>query len=313
MPKFSNLGDLIDRSRNLGKPAFIDLLHAGAPRVVSYQAFDAMAAAFASGLLSRGHQRGDRIAILAINCAEFFAAYCGMLRAGMVAVPVNIKFPREMIAHVVQDAGAKLIVCDAARRQDVPRNVEAVEFNSLFNQGLQDRANDKPLAPLIPLIPSEGEPAMFLYTSGSTGKPKGVVLSHQSHLWVATTRAATRDWSDQRLLVAAPLYHMNALALAQFAAVAHATVVLMPKFDARQYIESIATHQCTWLTSVPPMMAMMLREKDLLAATDLSSVQYIRMGSAPVSPSLIDGLKRYFPQASILNGYGTTEAGPVVP
>ena len=308
-PKFSNLGDVIDRSRALGTPALIDLLHAGSPRVVSYAAFDAMADSFAQGLLARGHERGDRIAILAINCVEFFAAYCGMVRAGLVAVPVNIKFPRDMIAHVVHDAGAKLVVCDAARRADVPKDVSSVEFAELSGEAMRRSGNRKPL---VPIVPHDGEPAMFLYTSGSTGKPKGVVLSHQSHLWVATTRAATRDWSDQRLLVAAPLYHMNALALAQFASVAHATVVLMPKFEARQYIEAIATHQCTWLTSVPPMMAMMLREKDLLATSDLSSVRYIRMGSAPVSQSLIDGLKSYFPQASILNGYGTTEAGPVV-
>ncbi len=60
------------------------------------------------------------------------------------------------------------------------------------------------------------------------------------------------------------------------------------------------------------MMAMMLREKDLLARTDLSSVQYVRMGSAPVSQSLLDQIHDVFPQAEIMNGYGTTEAGPVV-
>ncbi|MSQ21492.1 MAG: long-chain fatty acid--CoA ligase [Betaproteobacteria bacterium] len=308
-PRLTNLGDLIDRARNLGKPAFIDLLQAGVPRSVSYAEFDAMADSFAKSLLSRGHQRGERIGILSINCVEFFAAYCGILRAGLVAVPVNFKFPRAMIAQVVHDAGAKLVICDAARRSDVPTDIAAVEYAELAIAPLNNREDGNDFAPIIP---RDGEPAMFLYTSGTTGKPKGVVLSHQSHLWVATTRAATRDWSNQRLLIAAPLYHMNALALAQFASVAHATIVLMPKFDARQYIAAIASHQCTWLTAVPPMMAMMLREKDLLANTDLASIQTIRMGSAPVSQSLIDGLRHYFPQTSILNGYGTTEAGPVV-
>ncbi|NBS67202.1 MAG: hypothetical protein EBT33_23230 [Betaproteobacteria bacterium] len=101
-------------------------------------------------------------------------------------------------------------------------------------------------------------------------------------------------------------------ALAQFASLAHATVVLLPQFNARSYIEAIAIHRCTWLTSVPPMMAMMMRETDLMQSTDFSCVQFIRMGSAPVTQSLIDQLRAYFPKASILNGYGTTEAGPVV-
>jgi acyl-CoA synthetase (AMP-forming)/AMP-acid ligase II len=166
--------------------------------------------------------------------------------------------------------------------------------------------------PFTTMRPQPHDTAMLLYTSGSTGRPKGVILSHTSHIWVAQTRAAGQDWSAQRLLVSAPLYHMNALALATFASVAHATVVLLPQFDARAYLQAIAQYRCTWLTGVPPMLAMMLREHDLLARTDLSSVRYIRMGSAPVSQGLLAQVQACFPQAMITNVYGTTETGPVV-
>jgi acyl-CoA synthetase (AMP-forming)/AMP-acid ligase II len=152
---------------------------------------------------------------------------------------------------------------------------------------------------------------MFLYTSGSTGAPKGVVLSHQSHIWVVETRLAP-DLDRHRYLIAAPLYHMNALALSKLACAAHATIVLLPQFSARAYIEAIGRYRCTWLTAVPPMLAMMLREPDVLAATDLSSVEYIRMGSAPVSHSLMQAIRGALPRASVTNAYGTTEAGPVV-
>ena len=101
---------------------------------------------------------------------------------------------------------------------------------------------------------------MFLYTSGSTGTPKGVVLSHQSHIWVVETRLAP-GLDRHRYLIAAPLYHMNALALAKLACAAHATIVLLPQFTrATAYIEAIGRYRCTWLTAVPPMIAMMLRE-----------------------------------------------------
>ena len=152
---------------------------------------------------------------------------------------------------------------------------------------------------------------MFLYTSGSTGTPKGVVLSHQSHIWVVETRLAP-GLDRHRYLIAAPLYHMNALALSKLACAAHATIVLLPQFSARAYIEAIERYRCTWLTAVPPMIAMMLREKDLLARTDLSSVEFIRMGSAPVSQSLMQAIHATLPKAAVTNAYGTTEAGPVV-
>jgi long-chain acyl-CoA synthetase len=105
---------------------------------------------------------------------------------------------------------------------------------------------------------------------------------------------------------------MNALALSKLACAAHATIVLLPQFTARAYIEAIEKYRATWLTAVPPMIAMMLREPELLARTDLSSVQFVRMGSAPVSQSLMAAIHRTIPQAKVTNAYGTTEAGPVV-
>jgi long-chain acyl-CoA synthetase len=307
---FENMGDLIDRTRDMAKPALIDLGGEGGARTFSYAEFDAMANAAARALAKRGGlKRGDRIAILAANSAEFLATYCGAMRAGFIAVPVNFKFPAAGIELVLRDADAKLVFCDQARRKDVPADLPAIVFNGTDGEAFETFLDPGAFEAVVPAV---GETGMFLYTSGSTGRPKGVVLSHASHIWVAQTRQAGKDWSSQRLLVAAPLYHMNAQALSLFAQVAHATMVLMPQFNARAYIQAIVDHRCTWLTAVPPMMAMMLRERDLMDSVDLSVVQHIRMGSAPVSQSLMDALNKYFPKAAIMNAYGTTEAGPVV-
>jgi acyl-CoA synthetase (AMP-forming)/AMP-acid ligase II len=92
----------------------------------------------------------------------------------------------------------------------------------------------------------------------------------------------------------------------------HATLVLLPQFTARAYIDAAERYRCTWLTAVPPMIAMMLRETERMAGADLSSVEFVRMGSAPVSESLMAALKRALPKAAITNAYGTTEGGPVV-
>jgi long-chain acyl-CoA synthetase len=308
MSAFTNLGDLIPRDRDPGKIALIDLGGEEAPREFSFAAIDAMANGVARALAKRGFARGDRIAILSANRAEYLAAYYGIMRAGLVAVPVNFKFPRTTIHFILRDAGAKLVLCDTMRRTDVPDDLPAVQFGGDGPGGFDSFLDGGPFAAVVP---REREPAMFLYTSGSTGMPKGVVLSHRSHIWVVEARLAP-NLDHHRYLIAAPLYHMNALALAKLACAAHATIVLLPQFTARAYIAAIERYRCTWLTAVPPMIAMMLRERDALACTDLSSVEFIRMGSAPVSASLMAAIRRALPRAAVTNAYGTTEAGPVV-
>jgi long-chain acyl-CoA synthetase len=301
---FTNLGDLIRRDRDLNKIAIVDLGGDGGPREFSYAQLDTKANGVARALVKHGLQRGDRIALLSANRAEYIAAYYGIMRAGFVAVPVNFKFPRDTIHFIIRDAGAKLVFCDAPRAADCPADIPNVIFGGSFDAFLDP-------GPFDAVTPAQDEPAMFLYTSGSTGTPKGVVLSHQSHIWVVETRLAP-GLDRHRYLIAAPLYHMNALALAKLACAAHATIVLLPQFSAPAYIAAIGKYRCTWLTAVPPMIAMMLRETALLTATDLSSVEFVRMGSAPVSAALMAALHERLPQASVTNAYGTTEAGPVV-
>ena len=308
MSPFTNLGDLVRRDRDQDKFAIVDLSDEGERRF-TYAELDGMARGVARALSARGFGRGDRIAILSANRTEFIAAYYGIMRAGFVAVPVNYRFPGDTIAFILGDAGARLVFCDPARWSQCPPQLPAVCFGADLAEGF---ANFLDPGPFDALAARPNEPAMFLYTSGSTGAPKGVVLSHQSHIWVVETRLEGQDLSRHRLLIAAPFYHMNALALAKLACAAHATIVLQPQFSAPAYIAAIGQHRCTWLTAVPPMIAMMLREHDLLARTDLSSVAFVRMGSAPVSQSLMAALHRALPAAEVTNAYGTTEAGPVV-
>jgi long-chain acyl-CoA synthetase len=308
MARFTNLGDVIVRDRDLSKVAVIDLGGEPAARELTYAKLDAMANAVARALLKRGLKRGERVAILSANRAEYLIGYFGIMRAGLVAVPVNFKFPRQTIHFIMRDAGARFVFCDRARRDDCPEGLPAVTFGGEDSEGFAAFLDPGPFEAVTPM---PNEPAMFLYTSGSTGTPKGVVLSHQSHIWVVETRLAP-DLDRHRYLIAAPLYHMNALALSLLACAAHATNVLLPQFTARAYIDAVERYRATWLTAVPPMIAMMLRETELLARTDLSSVEFIRMGSAPVSASLMEAIHHTLPHAAVTNAYGTTEAGPVV-
>lgn len=302
---FTNLGDYY-RPASAQATAIIDCLDWNAPRTVTHGEVDALAKAVARGLARRGLKRGDAVAILSANRTEFLVAYFGIMRAGLVAVPVNHKFPRDTIAFVLQDSATRLVFCDRERRALLPEGMPAVEFGADWDAFLD--AGD-----FATVQPAPDEVAMILYTSGSTGRPKGVPLSHQGHLWAVESRLrAGKDLHRERLIVAAPLFHMNALGTSKFIFGAQASMVLMPQFDARRYVEAIGRFGVTWLTSVPTMLAMVVREKEALARADLSTVHYVRMGSAPASGKLLEDVRRLFPNAVVSNAYGTTEAGPVV-
>ena len=302
--KFDNQGDAIAREAPDDRVALIDL-GTGVERRYTYGDLRRMTGAVARGLLKRGLQRGERVAILSANRAEYLATFLGAMQAGLVSVPVNWKLPAEAVAYVVEDSDARLAIGDEARLALAPASIDKVAFDKDFDALLEE-------GPFTPVRMEPGDPAMFLYTSGSTGRPKGVVLSHWSHIWAMTARARWPGPPGQRSLVAAPLYHMNALASCQTIFSQGDCVVLLPQFTTKGYIEAAAQYKVDFLTSVPTMIAMMLRETELLAKTDLSSVRVVRMGSAPLSQSLIDQAQALFPQALVANAYGTTEAGPVV-
>src|SRR5580700_4226142 len=165
MSGFTNLGDLVRRDRDQDKLAVIDLGGEGERRF-TYAALDAMARGVARALTARGFARGDRIGILSENRTEFIAAYFGIMRAGFVAVPVNYRFPAATIDFILRDAGARLVFCDAARREQCPPGIPVVCFGADEAESFE-RFLDP--GPFDTLVARPNEPAMFLYTSGSTG------------------------------------------------------------------------------------------------------------------------------------------------
>ena len=305
--KAHNLGDIITPDAAFDAVGLVDL-RSGAREWTFRQLHDS-ANAVARGLLARGHQRGARIAILAENSVEFTLAYLGIMRAGLVAVPINFRLPAETIGYVLKDSEAAAVIVDSQRSGLVPSRYSA--FNI-------DTTGDDSFAALLDpgsfesVRPDAGEIAEILYTSGSTGRPKGVPLSHDGQLWALVRYLSAQSEEQERTLVVAPTYHMNGLFFTTVALANKWLNVLMPRFDARAYLQAVAKFRCTILSGIPPMFALMARERELLASLDLTSPQVVTIGSAPLTEALIERVQGIFPRAAIRNSYGSTEAGPYV-
>ena len=303
-----NLGDLTPASVAGEKVALIDLLDPAAPREYTFSEMERMARGVARFVAAQKYPPATRIGILSLNRAEYVAVYFGIMRAGQVAVPINTKLPDDTIDYILNDAEVRLVFADTANMGRVTGGRPVISFDDDGPGGFRARLDDGPFASVVPALT---DVAQHLYTSGSTGRPKGVPLTHESQLWALRMRKMP-DGDRERFIVAAPLFHMNGLFSTKMVFAMGASMVLLPGFTPRGYIEAVARYRVTALTSVPTMIARVMKETDLLEKLDLSCVKRVTMGSAPLTLNLWQKVQDIFPGAIMFNSYGTTEAGPAI-
>lgn len=301
----TNLAAILDPTAPADRPLIIETSPDGDELCrLSYGEGRARIAALARGLLKRGLGRGEAVAIVAANSADYLLLYMATMAAGLVSVCVNHKLPRETVAHIMKDSSIKLAIADAERAALVGTLVPTVaieKIGALLDPGPFDAVDMRP-----------EEVAMVLYTSGSTGLPKGVPLTHGGYLWATGATPEQKPGIEGRkVIVAAPLFHMNGLFSAKMVMINGGTIVLMTNFTARGYIRAIHTQRIDMVTSVPTMLALVMRETEELARADLTSVATAVTGSAPSTPEFFGQMKRLFPNAQLANSWGTTESGPL--
>jgi acyl-CoA synthetase (AMP-forming)/AMP-acid ligase II len=296
-----NLGEVVRPSLIDDTPCFIEVDGgAGSSRIWSRSEFEQAISSRASSIAAMALPSSSRIGIVGRNGAAFAQTYFAIMRAGHVAVPMNWRLPGTMIADICRD-------CELAVAFAHP------DLTGLLPSGT-------PLHPLAGEVNSNDfasvevapeQPAKILYTSGSNGRPKGVVLSHGGQRRAIELLLSARHAED-RIMASGPFYHKNGLFNLTMGLAEGTCVVTMATFDAGLFLESIAHHRIVALSGVPTMFVLMMHETERLRNLDLSSVRRITIGSAPLTEALHARVRAAFPGATIRNGYGTTEAGPLV-
>jgi len=301
MIDIKNLGDLFAVHRQSDRTVIIDLHDGDHPHEVSYREFDASCNAVARALVKRGLKSGDRVGLISSNRLEFLEVFFGAMRAGFVPVPINIEVPKSTIEWIITDSYISLVFCGQRFAPLSPDFCEKIIFETDY-EAFKDPGS------FTAIVPQSDDIAFQPYTSESTGRPKGVLLLHKAHVWVSQTIARDRRISPaDRMIVSAPLYHKNAMNAVKSVFVGGASLVLLPRFNARQYLNALHRYKATTLSGVPTIYAMLLRERELLISDDVSQVRLLTVGGAPASDPLIDDLAEIFPNAEIVQIFGITE------
>ena len=274
---------------------------------------------FANGLISMGIKRGDHVAILAQNSHRFMEYYYAVSRAGLVAVPLNWRLSNEELRHILDHSESKTLIAgeeylETARtlRPQCPRIEHHISLD-----GPADKMTDyETLLDNSSPNPREGpcdEDAMFIlmYTGGTTGLPKGVMISNRNLLTatLGCVLSIRPERTDSTLMVL-PLFH---IALWPVLAVHYmgAKAVINKRFDLAWVLNTIQKERVTHMNVVPTIVGFMLTFPDL-DKYDLSSLRALTYAGSPMPFELLMRLKERFPDLELGQGYGLTEASPLV-
>jgi len=280
----------------------------------------------AACLRRAGLQRGDRVAIILPNTPQFPIIYYGVLYAGGVAVPLNPLQTAREYRHLFEDAQPKLIFVWADLAATVFAALDTASVSAELvvvepDQGTATpergrsflaelaRADDFPdMAETMP-----DELAVIMYTAAYRGKPLGAQLTHFNLFQNAHT-VGTRLLNytpEDRCLCALPLFHsFGQCVMMNAALLAGACLVLMPRFDAANVLETVERERLTVIGLVPTMYQFLLGTKASLAP-DMSTLRHALVGGATMPVSVMDAFKARF-GLTVLEGYGLTETSPVV-
>ncbi|MGZ5414368.1 MAG: class I adenylate-forming enzyme family protein [Aeromicrobium sp.] len=290
-------------------------------RDLSWNEFDAAGDAVARGLSARGLVAGHRVAIAMSNRIELAVAYFGILRGGMVAVPMNPRSTTREIGRMLGDSKARVVLCDEIGVRAVREAARELGGVTVIVHGAKPASGETSFADFIagatgtaPVAPQDAESlAVLLYTSGTSGKPRGAMLPHRAII-ANVAQVALLDppamTSEDLCLALLPLYHIYGLNSVLGQAVKQgARLFLVDGFDLGGLLDLIESEGVTNLPIAPPVIAAWAGREDLRGK--LAGVQRIISGAA----SLDADLAETFESSSghfVEQGYGLTEASPVI-
>ncbi len=292
---------------------------------ITWKEFDRKANRFANLLLSRGIKKGDKVAILLMNCLEWLPIYFGVLKAGALAVPLNYRYTSDEIKYCTKLAEVDVLVFGPefiGRIEEIYDRMPGIKqvfyvgkncptFAESYDTLINYCSSHKPDVSL-----TETDDAAIYFSSGTTGFPKAILHNHESIIHAARTEQNHhKQTRNDCFLCIPPLYHTGAKMHWFGSLMAGSKAVLLKGVKPEWIIRAVSEEQCTIVWLLVPWA------QDLLDSIDrgeidlnnyaLSQWRLMHIGAQPVPPSLIKRWKSRFPDHDYDTNYGLSESiGP---
>ncbi|MGV0791786.1 4-coumarate--CoA ligase family protein [Mycolicibacterium sp. XJ1819] len=309
-----------DAEADLDRVALVDTKSG---RQTTYREMVARIDSFAGALAARGKGVGDVVGLLAPNSSAFAVAFHGILRSGATATTINALFTANDIAKQLTDSKATMLITVTPLLAQAKKAAAAVGFadtDLVVLDGDGQAATGHPNAadllaagappPRVSFAPSS-HLAVLPYSSGTTGNPKGVMLTHRNLVAnVAQIQPLHGMVADDVILAVLPFFHIYGMTVLLNAALhARARLAVMPSFDLAEFLATIQDHKCT-IAFIAPPVAVALAKHPLVDSYDLSSLQVVMSGAAPLDADLGHRVAERL-GCRVVQGYGMSELSPV--
>ncbi len=294
-------------------------------REITWLDFDKKANRFANLLLSRGIRKGDKVAILLMNCLEWLPIYFGILKAGAIAVPLNYRYTADEIKYCLELSEADILVFGSefiGRVEEICDHIPRVKHLFYVGEACPTFAESydylvkfmRSIAPEVTL--TDDDYAAIYFSSGTTGFPKAILHKHRSLVHSAKVEQAHHGQTKKDIfLCIPPLYHTGAKMHWFGSLISGGTAVLLKGIKPEWILQAISEEGCTIVWLLVPWA------QDILDAIDRGEIDLSRykldqwrlmhIGAQPVPPSLIKRWKQHFPHHQYDTNYGLSESiGP---
>ncbi|MDE2861056.1 MAG: long-chain-fatty-acid--CoA ligase [Chloroflexota bacterium] len=274
----------------------------------------------ANGLAELGVGAGDRVAVMQVNCNEHIESYFATAKLDAIFVPINFRARSEELSFMLNDSGVKAIIL-GQRYQDMLRQVkpelttlehqitlEAPADDFIFYDDLiaNSSADDR-----FPTADGE-DVTIVMFTAGTTGTPKGVMLSHNSFssYILANVEPVDMEVAEKNILTV-PLHHIAGVQAVMAAIYGGRTLVLQRQFDEEGWMKLVQDEQVNRAMMVPTMLKRLM-DQPSFGSYDLSSLQVITYGAAPMPLEVIKKAIAEFPNTRFINAFGQTETASTI-